>query len=90
MPHSKPSSAASRIAALELIPGHAGTEAEVLLWSGAVPGVTEHAGPWVVLRGDDWPMGATAARQLAAALLRAADRAEAAAERAGESGRGTR
>jgi len=65
------------VAAVELIPGHAATEAEVLLMSGAVPGVTEHPGPWVVLRGDDWPMSAGTARLLAAALLHAADRLEA-------------
>ena len=76
MLHPDRSSALSRVAAVELIPGHPPTEAEVWLWCGAVPGVTEHHGPWVVLRGDDWPMGADAARRLAAALLEAADRVD--------------
>ncbi|SFL29329.1 hypothetical protein [Geodermatophilus ruber] len=49
----------------------------MLLFSGAVPGVTEHPGPWVVLRGDDWPMSTGVARRLAAALLNAVDRLEA-------------
>ena len=49
----------------------------------AVPGVTEHHEPWVVLRGDDWPTSAHAARRLAAALGQAADRVD-------DSGRGRR
>lgn len=69
------------VGAVELIPRNAATEAEVLPRSGAVPGVTEHQGPWVVLRGEDWPMGVDAARGLAAALMRAADPAESAADR---------
>lgn len=76
MPHPDRSSASRRVAAVELIPGHPATEAEVWLWCGAVPGVTEHHGPWVVLRGDDWPMDADAARRLAAALVQAADRVD--------------
>ena len=52
----------------------------MLLFSGPVPGVTDQQGPWVVLRGDDWPMSATSARTLAAALLRAAACAEALAD----------
>jgi hypothetical protein len=66
------------VAAFELIPGHPATGAEVLLWCGAVPGVSEDRGPWVVLRGDDWPMSADVARRLAAALVEAADRVDAA------------
>jgi hypothetical protein len=78
VPSLDPPSVSQHVAALELIPGHAATEAEVLLYSGAVPGVTDSHGPWVVLRGDDWPMSAASARRLAAAILHAADRAEAA------------
>jgi hypothetical protein len=78
VPHPDRPSASDKITAFELIPGHAVTEAEVSLYSGAVPGVTDHPGPWVVLRGDDWPMSATAARRLASALLHAADRVDAA------------
>lgn len=66
------------VAAFELVPGHPATEAEVSLWSGALPGAAGACGTWVVLRGDDWPMSADVARRLAAALLEAADRAEAA------------
>jgi hypothetical protein len=73
VPHPDRPLASSRVAAVELIPGQAATEAEVLVWFGTLPGVVEHPGPWVVLRGDDWPMNADAARQLAAALLTAAD-----------------
>ena len=90
MLHPDPSCPSSRVAALELIPGHAGTVAEVLLWHGAVPGVSGRRGPWVVLRGDDWPMSADAARQLAAALMHAADCAEAAADPVGGAGRVSR
>ena len=71
-----PETAAERIAALELIPGHATTAAEVWLWQGRVREISDHPGPWVVLRTDDWPMSSKAARELAAALVRAADRAE--------------
>jgi hypothetical protein len=71
-----PETAPERIAALELIPGHATTAAEVWLWQGRVREVSDHPGPWVVLRTDDWPMSSHAARELAAALVRAADRAE--------------
>ena len=78
MPHPDRSSPSTRVATMELIPGHAATEAEVLLYTGAIPGVTEHVGPWVVLRGVDWPMSATSARALAGVLLRAASWAEAA------------
>jgi hypothetical protein len=77
VPLSNESHPSGRVAALELIPGHATTEAEVVIWSGPVPGVTGQHGPWVVLRGDDWPMTPTVARSLAAALLQAADRVEA-------------
>jgi len=77
VPHPDDPYASTRFAAFELIPGHAATEAEVLVLSGAVPGVTEQPGPWVVLRGDDWPMSAGTARRLAAALMHAADRLEA-------------
>lgn len=68
-----------RIGTLPLIPGHASTAAEVWVWQGRVPEVSHHARSWVVLRTDDWPMSAESARELAAALLRAADRVEAAA-----------
>ena len=88
VPHPDRSSPSTRVAAMELIPGHAATEAEVLLFTGAIPGVTEHVGPWVVLRGDDWPMSATSARALAGALLRAAARVEA-ADRSDHSDRAT-
>lgn len=74
------------VAALELIPGHAATAAEVWLWHGPTPGIDEQptagdqpgdAGrPRIVLRADDWPMHADSARQLAAALLSAAERAD--------------
>jgi hypothetical protein len=90
VPHMDRPPVPSQVSALELIPGHAATEAEVVLWSGAVPGVTEHRGPWVVVRVDDWPMGADAARRLAAALVEAADRVEAAGERVGEANGGSR
>lgn len=66
-----------RIAALELIPGHATTAAEVRLWHGRVPEVSEVARRWVVLDTDDWPMSPDAARLLAAALVRAADQVDA-------------
>jgi hypothetical protein len=71
-----PQTAPERIAALELIPGHATTAAEVWLWQGRVQEVSDNPGPWVVLRADDWPMSSDAARELAAALVLAADRAE--------------
>ena len=65
------------VAAFDLIPGHATTVAEVCLWTGRVPEVSDAPRRWVVVRTDDWPMSSDMARQLAAALLRAADRAEA-------------
>jgi hypothetical protein len=68
--------AAEPVAAVELIPGHATTAAEVWLWSGSVPEVSDAPDRWVVLRADDWPMSAAAARRLAAALIQAAERAE--------------
>ena len=71
-----PQTTPERIAALELIPGHATTAAEVWLWQGRVPEVSDHPGSWVVLRADDWPMSSDAARELAAALVLAADRAD--------------
>jgi hypothetical protein len=74
--HSSPEPAPERIADLELIPGQAATAAEVWLWTGTVPEVGDDPRPWVVLRTDDWPMSADRARRLAAALVRAADRAE--------------
>lgn len=66
-----------KVAALELVPGHATTEAEIFLWTGRVPEAGDHAGPWVVLRTDDWPMSPATARELAGALLSAAERADA-------------
>lgn len=72
------------IAALEQIPGHAATAAEVWVWEGPVPEVSDHPASWVVLRADDWPMSSVTARALAAALLQAADRVESAV-RAGSS-----
>ena len=73
-----PEHAPDVIAALEQIPGHAATAAEVWVWQGAVPEASDHPGPWVVLRADDWPMSSGTARELAAALLAAADRVESA------------
>ena len=71
------SAARRTVAAFELMPGHPTTAAEVVLWWGEVHGMPESRGPWVVLRGDDWPMSTDVARRLAAALLEAAERAEA-------------
>jgi hypothetical protein len=68
------------VATMELIPGHAGTAAEVWVWRGSVPGVSDVPADdgqfHVVLRADDWPMSSAAARRLATALLEAAERAE--------------
>ena len=64
------------IATVELIPGHAVTAAEVWLWHGETPGVSADASTRVVLSVDDWPMSSSSARQLAAALVVAAKRAE--------------
>lgn len=66
-----------KVAVLPLIPGHVATEAEVWLWTGTVPQAGDQPGPWVVLRTDDWPMSPAIARELAGALLSAADRADA-------------
>lgn len=78
------------VAALELIPGHPATAAEVWLWHGPAAGprgdedaeddhrIGAGGSPRVVLRADDWPMHAESARQLALALLGAAERAESA------------
>jgi len=74
----EPDPAPDVIAALEQVPGHATTWAEVWVWQGCVPDVSEQSGPWVVLRADDWPMHPRTARELAAALVEAADRAESA------------
>ena len=71
-----PEPAPEQIAALELIPGHPATAAEVWLWPGRVPEVSDHPRPWVLLRADDWPMSPDAARTLATAIVLAADRAE--------------
>jgi hypothetical protein len=76
MQPAEPGSAPGRIAALELMPGHPATEAEVWVWEGRRPEPGDDFGAWVVLRGDDWPMSPEVARELAAALLRAADHAE--------------
>jgi hypothetical protein len=70
---------ARRIRAVELIPGHAETAAEVWLWHGRVPAVDDDPRLWVSLKSDDWPMRPATARRLAAALLAAAaiaDRAQ--------------
>ncbi|MCU1671109.1 MAG: hypothetical protein JWP40_4036 [Blastococcus sp.] len=72
-----PRPASERLASLELIPGAPTTAAEVWLWHGRVPDVGHGESPWVVLRADDWPMSSHSARELAAALLLAADRVEA-------------
>jgi hypothetical protein len=61
---------------MELISGQAATAAEVWLWHDPVPPAQNHATPRVVLRADDWPMSADAARQLAALLIDAARRAD--------------
>lgn len=74
MPELDQDCAPEQIAALELIPGHPTTAAEVRVWRGRVPGIDGDAGPWVVMSADDWPMAPDAARALAAALVRAADR----------------
>lgn len=72
---------ARRIRAMELIPGHAETAAEVWVWHGVVPEVRRDARTWVSLRSDDWPMCPTMARRLAAALLAAAAVADGAPSR---------
>jgi hypothetical protein len=92
--HPDPLPAAASVATLQLVPGHPTTAAEVFLWHGAVLGIDDPPQMRVVLRADDWPMTPERARQLAALLLRAADRAsppgrtspEARAQSAGESG----
>jgi hypothetical protein len=68
---------ARRIEALELIPGHPNTAAEVWLWHGRVPELAEEPRCWISLRTDDWPMCPATARGLASALLAAAAIAEA-------------
>jgi hypothetical protein len=69
-------SAHEPVATMEQIPGHAATVAEVWLWRDPAPTAQNHATPRVVLQADDWPMSAEAARQLAALLIVAAQRAE--------------
>lgn len=61
-----------RIHAMELIPGHCETVAEVLLWHDRSPDDDHEPQPWISLRSDDWPMCPATARRLAAALLAAA------------------
>ena len=76
MQSADPECSTERVAALELIPGHASTTAEVWIWQGHVPELDGEPRPWVMLRSDDWPMSSEAARELAAALIRAAERVE--------------
>jgi hypothetical protein len=66
-----------RVNTVELIPGHPETRAEVWLWYGGIPEVSDDPRLWVSLQSDDWPMSPGTARRLAAALLTAAARAEA-------------
>jgi len=61
---------------LELIPGHADTVAEVWLWHGRVPEVSDDPRIWISLKSDDWPMCPATARCLASALMAAAAVAE--------------
>ena len=75
MQHVELAASAEKVAGLELIPGHATTTAEVWVWRGPLPDVHDGSRSCVVLRADDWPMSADRARELAAALLEAADRA---------------
>ena len=66
-----------RVDTVELIPGHTEALAEVWLWHGRVPEVSDAPRVWVSLQADDWPMCPEVARRLAAALLTAAAMAEA-------------
>jgi len=77
MNHPPQDAALEIVEELELIPGQPTTVAQVWMWRGPVPHVSELPLPWVVLHGDDWPMSPHVARKLAAALVRGADRAEA-------------
>ena len=63
---------ARRVRAMELIPGHAETAAEVWVWHGRVPEVSREPRTWVSLKSDDWPMRPATARRLAAFRRRSA------------------